>query len=272
MAKAKSQSPRSSNPKPAELTHAEAFATLQAEIAAVPDEALVNIITDIPESVQTAMGAAKRIEMLMPDLSRLPPDLFDLPRARNLRLYAGATLYSHLRLAEAGIPDLELRVILEEAVTLRDKLLTVAKALGTLGVVPLTRVGLMRRDRGHRSVASGLTALASFYETVWSQLGSPRPVTREQVERAAVLGAKLLQALGDRQLGSDRVEPFDEARRTRTRAYSLFMRAYGTCRQGVLFVRWRQGDADKFVPSLYRRHRRRVALVSAPEPDATIAS
>jgi hypothetical protein len=267
MSTARRKAPHSSNPRPTKVTHAKAFAAIESEIAAVPDHALVNITTDIPQSVQTAMGAAKRIEVLMPDLVRLPSDLFDLSRALNLQIYAGATLYAHLQVAEIGIPHVELRAMLKEAFLLRGELLSVADALGALGLVPAARVASIPRGRGHRSIASSLTALASLYDAAWPQLGSPIPVTRGHVERAAVLAANLLQALGERQLGTERLEPVDEARRTRARAYSLFMKAYGTCRQGVSFVRWWQGDADRFVPSLHRRTRRPVPT-TAPEPSS----
>jgi hypothetical protein len=258
MPKATPKSLNRSTPNPTKLTHAKAFAMLESEIAAVPDNALINITTDIPQAVQTAMGAAKRIEILMPDLSRLPPDLFDLPRARKLRLYAGATLYAHLQAAESAVPESELRTMLAEASTLRGRLLTVGEALGTLGLMSAKRVAVIRRGNGHRSTASNLTALASLYEAAWPRIGNQVPITFEQVQRASVLGTNLLQALGDRQLEAEPIEPVDDARRTRVRAYTLFMRAYTTCRYGVSFLRCWQGDADKFVPSLHPRRRRRT--------------
>lgn len=251
-------------------THAEAFAAIESEIAAVPNEEIVTITANIPRAVQTAMGAARRIETLMPELARLPADLFDLPRARKLRLYAGATLYTHLLAVGSEAPDSSLRVLLGEATALCRDLLTVAEALGSLGLVSTARLATIRRGTGHRRIASNLTALAALYDAEWSRLGSPMPITREQVDRAAVLGTSLLQALGDRQLGANPIEPIDDASRTRARAYTLFVRSYSTCRQGVSFLRWWHGDARKFVPPLQRRARRRIPATRPVAPASQV--
>jgi hypothetical protein len=37
----------------------------------------------------------------------------------------------------------------------------------------------------------------------------------------------------------------------RHRAYTLFVRAYDEVRRAVSFLRWRKGDADDIIPSIY---------------------
>jgi hypothetical protein len=247
-------------------THAQAYALLALEIAAVPDTAIITITTDIPLSVETAFVVADRIESLMPLLSKLPPECFDLPRVRKLRLYAGALLYTHV-LTMAPKPESELPALLEEAVGLRRRLLAIAEGLAELGLVSAEHVAAIRSGTGHRDTANDLTALANLYDEGWKRFGERIPITREEVDRAAVLGTRLTAMLGDRRLESDAPERPEDARRIRARAYTLFMDVYDSCQQMVTSVRWKHGDADRYVPSLYPRRPRRPVAGQGDEPE-----
>jgi hypothetical protein len=238
------------------LTHAQAFAQVEAEIDAVPDAALIPIITDITQSAETAFVAADRLDTLMSELATLPTAHFAFEKARKLRLYTGALLYTHV-LAMAPKGETELKAMLQEAIPLRHKLLVMAEALGELGLVSSEHVAAIRSGHGHHDTANDLTALASLYEGSWGRLGSQVPITRAEVDRAAVLGTRLIAALGDRRYEADALEHTKDARRTRARAYALFMDVYDTCQQGVWFLRWKQGDVDRYVPSIHPRRPRR---------------
>ena len=95
-----------------------------------------------------------------------------------------------------------------------------------------------------------------------------------------MLGPSLLLALAEEPLPKS-----DNANDTRQRAFTLLVTAYDEVRRAVTFVRWAEGDADAFAPSLYAKSRKRrpgasddaegdvdgddaVAPVAAP-PDAT---
>lgn len=255
---------------PTNMTHAQAFALLKPEIDAVADEDLVTIMTDITHSAETAFVAAGRIESLMPDLATLPAEHFDLARVRKLRLYAGALLYTHV-LTMAPKTEVKLTAMLEEAMSIKRSLLAVAEALAQLGYISPEHVAAIRSGQGHHDTANDLTALANIYEEIWERIGHRLPIEREMVDRAAVLGTQLIAALGDRRHGADALDVPDDARRTRARAYTLFMDAYDTCRQGVTLLRWKHGDVDRYVPSIYPRRPRRSVLelppASSPEPE-----
>lgn len=250
---------------PNDPTHAQAFALLKAEIDAVRDEDLLNITTDITHSAETAFVAAGRIESLMPELAKLPPEHFDLEQARKLRLYAGALIYAHV-LTMGPKPDPRLPALLEEGTLVKRKLLAVAEALAQLGYVSFDLVAAIRSGQGHHDTANDLTALAELYREIWARLGHRLPIDRALVDRAAVLGTELIAALGDRRFEADALDPPDDARRTRARAYTLFMSSYDTCRQGVTMLRWKHGDIDRYVPSIYPRRTRRPVLELADEP------
>jgi|SRR5690606_22576285 len=81
-------------------------------------------------------------------------------------------------------------------------------------------------------------------------------VTRAEFQRAGVLGSKLHAALGAKEVGAEGRSAAQALWNLRQRAFSLFVRTYEECRRGVHFLRWHQGDADQFAPSLYRKRRR----------------
>ncbi|MCX4245121.1 hypothetical protein [Paraliomyxa miuraensis] len=245
--------PKSEFPTPTSLV--KAFRALEHEIAAVPDDRLLRINLNIPSAVQIGLGVLDRIRGLLPDLAQLPD--YDLPRVRELGTYAGAALYAHLRAQqpERGLPRLQ--SILRDAVPLRACLLAGADALVAVGSMDADQVATIRKGRGHADTANALSALASLYEERWDQLKGRTAVTRAMIRRAAALGPRLHAELGVSRLHP--IEPTDDPRRTRARAFTLFSEVYDQCRRGVTFLRWHEGDADQFVPSLYPKRGPRAA-------------
>ena len=252
-----------STPKPASPTPtslAKAFRAVEHEIAAVPDHRLIRINLNIPSAIQIGLGALERIQELLPDLAQLPD--YDLPRVRELGTYAGAALFAHLQAQqpERGLPRLQ--SLLQDAVPLRACLLAGADALVAVGSMDAEQVAAIRKGRGHADTANDLSALATLYEERWDELKGRTAVTRAMVRRAAALGPRLHAELGVSRLQP--IAPADERRRTRARAFTLFTEVYDLCRRGVTFIRWYEGDADHFVPSLYPK---RGPRAPRPGPD-----
>ena len=102
--------------------------------------------------------------------------------------------------------------------------------------------------------------MAALFKEAWASVEEKTAVTREEFERAAVLGTQLHAALGARQVGAEGRTGSQELWKARQRAFSLFVRAYDECRRGVVFLRWHEGDADRYVPSIYRKRRRAVVV------------
>jgi len=86
-----------------------------------------------------------------------------------------------------------------------------------------------------------------------------RSVTVSDVNQAAELGPLLVLTFGRRQQGTDGASDPSEAYDRLVRAYTLFFNAYDDCRRAVTFLRWREGDADAFAPTLRQTSRRRSA-------------
>lgn len=232
-----------------------AFLAVRSEIDAVPDAALLKMNFDIPYATTTAMGAAERIEQLLPDLAELPR--YDLALVRAMPTYAAAALHAHLHGFEPDPQPASIPALFKEASRLRGDLSMLADALARLGLFSATHVAAIRGGKGHADVANALCALAALYEQKWPRIGSRVPISRETVALAAKIGMELQLALGKRRLPSEPRALRDARRTTEVRAFALFFRAYDHCRRGVTFLRWQHGDVEHFVPSLYTKRKRR---------------
>jgi hypothetical protein len=252
--KKKEGTPSGSNGDPAHGNASEAaFGRVLADIEALPVEQLRRINVYVPAAVAVALGVLPKL-MGLRDVLRALPGLaasFD-----KLEDYALAALYAHARTLPYGEAETQLRVLVNEAGPLRERLLLSAETLVHFGLFDETHVAAIRRGSGYLNTAQDLAALALLYRASWGTIASKTPVTLPEIERAAQLGPLLVVALGRRQQGTDGVSSPSEAYDQLTRAYTLFFNAYDDCRCGVGFVRRREGDADDFAPALKQTQRR----------------
>lgn len=252
---------------PVPMTLAQAFVCARAEIEAIPDDTLIKVNVDVPHAASIGMGAAGGLQELLPALGRLPD--YDLRPVRVIGTLAAASLHAHLLAIEPRPEDDRLPAMLQEAFHLRDDLVAITGTLERFGLVP-AHTSARRRGRGYLRTATDLCALSASLDERWPELESRVPISRAMIERAAELGAELHAALGQRRLISAAKHGGVERRKVRAQAFTLFVRAYDHCRRGVSFLRWNQGDVDRFVPSLYPKRRHRsvdpvgVAVTSLP--------
>lgn len=240
------------------LTAPAAFASVRAEIEAVPVAALTRINLDMTRSARRGLAVAERIESLLPVLAKLPD--FDFHAVSRLRAYALSVLHTDELANEGGGPAARLPALLGEAVPLRELMLRAAELLALAGLVSNERVAAIRSGQGYADTAADLQALGRMYIELWDRVHDKVPVTRAMAERGITLSAELNEALGVREIGEEHplAEPVDPAH-LRAKAFSLFLRSYDECRRGVSFLRWHHRDARVVVPSLYPRAARRKA-------------
>jgi hypothetical protein len=144
-----------------------------------------------------------------------------------------------------------------------------AEALAHKGYLDRASVKAIREGQGNIDKANDLVALSALFTAVCSTVESRTTVELEDVERAAQLGPQILVALGARdQPGVKEPDAADPAER-RTRAYTLFVRAYEECRRAVHYLRWHEDDAADIVPSLHATRGRRAASAAAPTEGKT---
>ena len=229
---------------------------MRERIDAVSVDELLPINVDVSRAVSTALGAAERIDTLRSEYDPLTG--FDRFAVQNLRALSLAALYAHVVVRQREEDDQEdIEVLDRQSTELRDDLRVAAEALAHRELLSPERVAGIRRGRGRVQVASELVALRGVLREAWPRIEAATSISLEEIEQAGALGARLHAVAGSRDLGPDpRMGPAD-VRTIRDKAFTLFMRAYDECRRVVLYLRWHEGDADAYAPSLYRRRGRR---------------
>jgi hypothetical protein len=248
-----------------------AFEALREERAALEPEKLAQVNADIPTAATIALGAFERLRPLRALVAKKLPE-HDMKLWDGLQTYALAALHAHVVSLVPGDNDDRAKRLLDEATPLRDKLLVAAEAIAHAGVFDADRVAQIRSGTGYIDRGADLIALSALYTESWAKIENRTMVTKEDVQRAAVLGPALLTAVGSKDLAPTGVS-LAEMRDDRTRAFTLFVRAYESCQQAAAYVRFREGDADEYAPSLRPRSRgeRPTAQGQAPaQPQPTL--
>lgn len=247
------------------------FLAVKAELEALEHDEVVALNVDLEQAVSTALGASVRLQALRPGFARL--DFADEHEPDRLAVYAYAALYTHVLAGQVASRDERLPKLLDEALPLRERLLGTAELMAELGELSRQPVAAIRSGTGHLDIASCLIALACLFEANWSRLNGRVPVTREQVARARMVGRELYEVIGTRRYVPAPI-PMDDPGRLRARAFTLLVRSYDRCRRAVVALRWHEGDADAFMPTLYPKRRRRatVAIYEIPALDAVSAA
>lgn len=236
-----------------------AFAAVEPEILAVPANELMLVNLDVPRAAGRGRLATKRLMPVLPALSLLPD--FDIERIKRLGVYALALHHAHDLATEVGAGGPTLPILLGEATPLREGMLRSAELLAHYGVVSEERVAAIRSGHGHADLADDLIALGRLYDDSWKRVIGMVPVTREMVDRAPVLGAQIHEALAERELEESPLVQPKSRRFVEAQAFTLFARVYDEARRGVTYLRWNEGDAHLFVPSLYPHRPRRSSMV-----------
>jgi hypothetical protein len=252
-------------PPPARLPEpdegAAAYARVETELDAIPPEQVGRVTADIPTAVSLALGAWPLMSGLIEDMKRKlkePP----LREIESLRDAALAALHAHLRWVPRSSTTHE--ADLEEARVLRERLLAAADVHAIYGHIDPNAIAAIREGQGHLDRANDLLALAALMRGAWPEIEARTPVSREEVERAGALGTLLVTELGSKTLGTGPASGGKTWADRRVRAFRLFINRYDEIRRAVEYLRWHEGDADAFVPSLHPKPRRTSTSVEEP--------
>ncbi|HEU4405361.1 MAG TPA: hypothetical protein VFS43_08745 [Polyangiaceae bacterium] len=231
-----------------------AFARVRAQLEALLPKQIRRINLYVPAAVAIALGTLPKLRGLREPMLALPGGAGSLDKLED---YALAALYAHALTLPRGGAETRPRALLREATPLREKLLVSAEMLAHFGLLEAARVAAVRKGSGYLATAQALVALSALFRASWADVGSKTPVTSAEVERAAQLAPLLVEAFGRRRQGANGSGAPTEARDRLARAYTLFFNAYDDCRRAAAFLRWREGDADDFAPTLKRQVHRR---------------
>jgi hypothetical protein len=259
--------PGDDEPAPLTEAHDRAYAHVRAEIVALPRDEVRRITVHVPAAAMLALGALPRMrafrEAMIAELVNPPLEALD-----KLHDYALAAARAHAYLVLRDDGENTLRALLDEAVPLRERLLLGAELLAAVGLLDAKKVAIIRQGSGRLDTAQDLSALAALFLGAWPAVASKIPFSRADVERAAELGDRLIEALGRQKQRTDGSGEPGELEEQLGKAYELFRRAYQLCRRAITFLRFDEGDADEIAPPLGQSRRRgRRSEVDEPEGD-----
>ena len=240
----------------------QAFVRIEPELRELSGN-LWHVNVDIEAAVTTVLGVLPKIDWLR---SEGPAHLadFDVARFDKLEDYALALGYAHAAYRATAEPVDTVPALAAEAAEVRGVLLSDAAALAKRGLLDPARVAKLHSPGGYGNIVFDVLGLVSLFRESWNHIENKTALRPGELDRAELSADGLLTAIGRRQRAHAVVSVAADVRH---RAFTLMMRAYDEVRRALLYLRWHEGDADEFAPSLYagRGKRRR----SRNEPHAT---
>jgi hypothetical protein len=246
---------------------AEAFAKIEAELAALTPEELTPITVEIPAAVTAVLAAAPKILAYRDAIVEQLP-LHPIEQVDELETYAQAAYYAHLLHNYANGSPEAAKALIDEAQKLREDLLVAAEALAHRGMLDADAVAGIRKGHGHADTAGDLTALAQLFHASWSKVSSKTAVEKTEVDRAAELGPAVMIAIAVRKSGAKSMDTEGQ----RARAFTLLARAYESCRRALAYLRWMESDSDSIAPSLFKKRAGRKPGAGKKEDESTEAA
>lgn len=235
----------------------QAFRRLRPELEALLPPFKTRVV-HIPHCVSVLLGAQPTIEQMLPLMERYTP-LANARRISCMRDYGLAMAFVyHRSLPRHPVEPPEYRALIEDAYSLRRRLLSSAAHLSDLGLLDAARVAEIRAGRGHVGVGDGLLALATHFEEHWPRLKDSTPIERHELHRATAQGAKLLAAATERRDRNRRDAKRDDLPR---RMVHMTWDAYEEARRVAAYISWYEPELRP-LPSLVRRISRGRAVVS----------
>jgi hypothetical protein len=243
---------------------AKAYERVRAQIETQDPKDLSAYNVDISNAASVALGVAPRIVVLRNRAVALPE--FEIRCVDNLTDYAKAVWYLYItNLPPAERSDGE--QMLAEVLSLRAKMLLWAEPLAASGKFARAAVDKIKEGAGHKDAASDVVALVALYRSVWSEISTMCGVTEADLDRGAVVGPAVFAMLSRKE--SEQAGTPEATLRLK-QAWTLLDRAYRQCQRAVGYLRFDDGDADTYAPSLRHNSGVRPAKPSEPPPPAAV--
>ncbi len=239
-----------------------AYELARADVTALPADEVGRITAHVPTVASIALGALPNLEAYGEKIAALPD--FDLPTLLKLRVYARALLHAHLLTLPSTEAETVLRALLAEAAPLRERLLVSAEALALLDFVDRGRVAAIRSGTGHLDTANDLISLAQLFRAGGDDILGKTRLEEAEVDRAYELGMQLVDALGKRRVGTDGAGAAGEHEEACARLFRLVVRTYDQGRRALTYLRWKEGDVNTLMPSLFTRRPGRAPAPKGP--------
>ena len=213
---------------------------------ALPSEELIAVNIDVEGAVSTGLSTLKRVAHLRDRAGALPE--YDLKAFDDLEMHILATAHAHTLFQSASAEPEELRELNDEGVRLRGMLYADAVALATRKLINGDRLVEMKSNVGYQNLAFDLMALAQLLRSNWDKISSRTAIGGEDLDRAELVGDRLMNAISDRAIAPGALAAVSEQRQ---RNFTLLVNAYDQVRRAITFLNWKEDDVDELAPSLY---------------------
>lgn len=226
---------------------------------------------DLTNAYVVVSGALPALRALEPKLRAALP-LFDAGALHRVDRFARAALYAQsVERSTTNTSAAHHAKLVEELETLYARFYRNAEFLAAEGLFDAKVVANARTGTAVRDRAADLRMLAIEFAEREGALVGRTLVTRANIEHAFSVSQSVLDSLASR-------DNFNEAQvkaqRDRQLAAALLYQTWNEIRRAVSWLRWNEGDADKYAPSFFtsagRRssdsNRRDDSEPSEPEP------
>jgi len=256
--------PQSANPAFAVDARRSSFEKMRPAIEAMTAKPLSPILVDIATALGTVSGAVQNIQKLRSRIAALTD--VSVANVDELPDCVGALAYVNSIYLRASKPPEPLSEMSERGVALRGRLYPDLLRLVERGLLPAGELQNYSGLVGYKIVGNDLMLLGDTAERYWDRIQSKSAITRDEVDEAKRLGFELVTAVGVREVAQTTLA---ETTQLRLLTYNLLLQHYDEARRAVNYLRWDEGDADKFAPSLYAGRTRRREQTSDVTPDAS---
>jgi len=247
-----------------------AFTKTAAARAALLPEQIIPINLDVQVATTTVLGTLPRLAMIREDIvSHLPE--FDIAEFDRLETYAEALAYANTVVLAASQPTEALPVLAARATEIRQLFLSDATALARRALIDGKPLDELKGAVGYLNVAADIGVLVRMFRARWSEISTKSAVQAAELDEAEQIFERITFAYAERTQPSTSVASASDDRQ---RAYTLLVNAYDQARRAAIYLRWSEGDADKFAPSLWAGRGGRGANQSSnvsPAPPPIVA-
>jgi hypothetical protein len=240
-------------------SYIDAFNATASDRAALTLERLLSINLDVQTIVPMLLGLAPVLAEHRTAIAAELPG-FDLATFDAIVLRVEALAHAQTLYLSASQPVEPLPKLMEEAIPLRDQLLSDATTLARRGLIDGKRLADLKGGPGYLNIGSDLSVLAQMLRERWTDIDGKCAVRASEIDAAEGFYQRINAAYGERAVNPGAAA---KAADDRQRAYTLVYQAYDEARRAIQYIRWHQGDAEKIAPSLYTTRRRPVTASGA---------
>lgn len=218
----------------------------RAHLEAIPESELFSALRLEPSTIlQAALGAEPRLEPFRAELvAKFGKEAGKLLDA--LVPAAKAAMEADARF-DTLVQGNELPARHEVLLAKHTVLLADAEPLVARGHMPAAALAEARNTNGYQATVVSITRLVALFRENWSKIAKLTATTQADLDEAGKLAAEFAQQVATRDQAALRGPATD----LRTRAISDAFRIHDELRRMMTYLRWREGDLDQILPSLY---------------------